>query len=567
MSKILLLFALFSSVITNGQSSYYSNPVKISMLLSGSFAELRSNHFHSGIDIKTQGGTGIAVYATADGFVSRIVVSPTGYGNALYINHPNGTTTVYGHLDSFRDDIAKYVKENQYREKSFKIDLQVFPGKFPLKKDEIIAKSGNSGSSGGPHLHFEIRETQSEEPLNPLKYDFDIKDKTPPKVFALLVAPLSETSLIKYDTRKRRFSVVFYEGKYHLKGNPIIPVYGKIGFAIEANDYFDGSWNKCGIYSMQLMVDDELYFLCQLDRFSFDESRYVNSLIDYETYINLKRRFQKTWVEPGNKLSTYNYLKGDGAFYASGNKIHQIRIQLKDSYGNTSTLEFKVESKPSEITQTPKTFVEEFNYEHANEFKTNDIQLKIPEGALYKNLKFEYKTMPATPGYYSEIHLVHRNTVPLHKSADIKIKAKNLPRELESKALLVNVDDKTGKYWAAGGKFEEGWVTSKIQVFGHYAVRIDTVPPTIKPLSILTNNTLTEANRIRFRVSDDLAGIEKIEGFLDGQWALFEYDAKKNLITHKFDKERFEFNKKHQLILTVSDYKENKTTYEATFWK
>src|SRR5680860_317644 len=181
MRKILLLFALFSSAFAFGQNRYYSAPVKIPMLLSGSFAELRSNHFHSGIDIKTQGVTGIPVSAVAEGFVSRIAVSPTGYGNALYINHPNGTTSVYGHLSSFRDDIAKYVRDNQYSEKSFKIDLQVLPEKFLIKKDEIIAKSGNSGSSGGPHLHFEIRDTKSEEPLNPLKYDFEIKDKTPPK--------------------------------------------------------------------------------------------------------------------------------------------------------------------------------------------------------------------------------------------------------------------------------------------------------------------------------------------------------------------------------------------------
>ncbi|MCF6331925.1 MAG: M23 family metallopeptidase [Draconibacterium sp.] len=567
MRKILLLFALSNSVLAIGQNGYYSDPVKIQMLLSGSFAELRSNHFHSGIDIKTQGVTGIPVYAVADGFVSRISVSPTGFGNALYINHPNGTTSVYGHLESFRDDIAKYVKQNQYKQKSFRVDLQVLSGKFPLRKNDIIAKSGNSGSSGGPHLHFEIRDTQSEEPLNPLKYDFDVKDKTPPKVFALMVEPLSDTSLIKYDTKKRRFSVVFYEGKYHLKDNQIIPVYGELGFAIETNDYCNGSWNKCGIYSIQLTVDDELYFSCQLDRFSFDESRYINSYIDYETYININRRVQKTWVDPGNKLRIYNYLKGNGAFKAIDNKIHQIHIQLKDSYGNTSTLEFKVRSKPTKFIQTPNIFVEKFEYNRDNQFETNNLQLEIPQGALYSNLNFEYKTFPVEPGYYSEIHVIHKKTVPLHKSANIKIKTKNLPKPLGSKALLVNIDNKTGKFWTAGGIYEKGWVSGAVRSFGEYAVRIDTVPPTIKPLSIQNNNKLTEANQIRFRISDDLAGIEKIEGFLDGKWALFEYDSKNNLITHKFDKERFEFNKSHKLILNISDYKNNIATYEATFWK
>lgn len=567
MRQILLLFILLNSMLTLGQNNYYASPVKIQMLLSGSFAELRSNHFHSGIDVKTQGVTGVPVYAVANGYVSRISMSPAGFGNALYINHPNGTTTVYGHLLSFRDDIAQYVKENQYKQKSFKIDLQILPGEFSLKKDDIIAKSGNSGSSGGPHLHFEIRDTKTEEPLNPLKYNFEIKDNIAPKVFTLLVVPLSDTSHVKYETRKRRFPVVFYEGKYHLKGNPIIPVYGEIGFAIETNDYFDDSWNKCGIYSLQLTVDDELYYSHQLDKFSFNESRYINSHIDYETYINLKRRFQKTWVEPGNKLSTYNYLKENGALKAEGNRIHKIQIQLKDTYRNRSILEFKVESKPRNILKKPINFVKEFNYNTENHFETDGVQLEIPKGTLYNNLKFEYNTLPASPGYYSEIHGIHKNTVPLHKSANINIKIKNLPKEFKSKALLVNIDDKTGEFWANGGSYEKGWIKANIRSFGQYAVRIDTIPPTITPLSIKTKNTLTEANRIRFKVSDDLAGIEKIEGFLDGKWTLFEYDAKNSLITHKFDKKRFEFNKRHHLKLTVSDYKKNITIYEATFWK
>ncbi len=567
MNKLFTLFLFFLITISYAQNEYYSSPVKIPILLSGNFAELRSNHFHSGIDIKTQGVTGFPIYSVADGFVSRIVVSPTGYGNALYINHPNGTTTVYGHLQSFRDDIAKYVKENQYLQISFKVDLKVLPGEFQIKKDDIIAKSGNSGSSGGPHLHFEIRDTKSENPLNPLKYNFDIKDTIPPKILSLMMTPLSDDSYVIDDTKKRRFPIVFYDGKYHIKNNPAVPGYGEIGFAIETNDYLNGSWNKCGIYSMQLTVDEELYFSHQLDQFSFAEGRYINSFIDYETYIDLERRFQKTWVEPGNKLSTYNYLKGNGAFKANGNSIHKIRIQLKDTYGNSSTLEFRVESKLREIAKEEEVFLEEFDYNSDNQFNTDDIQLEIPNGALYKNLKFNYKTMPVAPGYYSEIHVIHKNTIPLHKNAALKIRVKYLPRELESKALLVTIDDKTDKYWAAGGKFKDGWITSKIRAFGHYAVKIDTIPPTIKPLSIKTDNTLTESAQIRFKISDDLAGIEKIGGILDGKWALFEYDAKRKLITHKFDKERFTFNKKHRLILTVSDYKENETIYEATFWK
>lgn len=564
---IIVLLMLCCSLFSTGQNGGYLPPVKIPILLSGSFAELRSDHFHSGIDIKTQGVKGIDIHSIADGYVSRIVVSPTGYGKALYINHPNGTTSVYGHLESFGDDISEYVLNSQYKKKSFKVDLQIPTGLFKINKDDIVAKSGNSGSSGGPHLHFEIRDTKTEKPLNPLKYNFEIKDNIPPKVLSLMMVPLSDSSHVLGETRNRRFNIVFYDGKYHIKNNPAVPVYGEVGFAVEANDYFNDSWNKCGLYSLQLTVDEELYFSQQLDQFSFAESRYINSYIDYEMYIEKRRRFQKTWIEPGNKLSTYNFRKDNGAFVASGNQTHKIRIQLKDTYGNTSTLEFNVKSQEKEIKSDSEKHLKKFNYNTDNLYNTDAFSLSIPKGSLYKNLNFQYKTMPISPGFYSEIHVVHKNTVPLHKSASIKIKTKNLPTEYTSKAVLVNIDDATGNYWAIGGKYENGWITSNIRTFGQYAVKIDTIPPVIRSLSIKSNEELTEPNRIRFKISDDLSGINEIKGYLDGEWALFDYDPKNSLITHSFDKKRFEFNKKHNIVLKVSDYKGNTSTYEATFRK
>ena len=567
MTKIFTVLLFFYAVASFGQEDYYSAPVKIPILLSGNFGELRSNHFHSGIDIKTEGVTGIPVYAAADGFVSRISVSPTGYGNALYIDHPNGTTTVYGHLQNFRKDIAAFVKESQYKQKSFRVNLMLSPEKFEVKKGEMIAKSGNTGSSGGPHLHFEIRNTKTEHPLNPLKYNFNIKDTKPPRVLSLLIAPLTDTSHVNYETRKRRYPIIFYDGKYHIKNNPSIPVYGAIGFAIESVDYLNDSWSKCGIYSYQLTIDNELYFSNSMDEFSFNETRYINSLIDYETYIKLHRRFQKTWVEPGNKLSTYNFVKGNGVFNASGAGIHKIRIQLKDTYGNSSVLEFNVAVKPKSIAGKAQEGKKHFYFDKENSYKTDDFQISIPEGALYSDINFQLKTAPEIQGNFSKTYTIHKNTVALHTPATIRVKTKNLPANLESKALFVVIDEKTGKYWAANGSFENGWGSAKIKQFGEYTVKVDTVPPTIKPLSIKNRNTLTEATQIRFKISDDLAGIKKVEGYLDGKWALFEYDAKRHLITHKFDKTRFSFGKKHTLKLTVTDYRNNKKTYEATFRK
>ncbi len=562
-----LLIIFFISGNLNGQSVEYTPPLKIPLLLSGSFAELRSNHFHSGIDIKTQGVTGLKVFSVADGYIARIVVSPTGFGHAIYINHPNGTTSVYGHLNSFIKDISSYVKDIQYEKQSFRIDIAVPENKFRVKQGDEIAKSGNTGSSGGPHLHFEIRDTETGSPLNPLKYKFPVIDNTAPKIFSLLVAPVDGMSVVNGKNNKSTYPIVFYNGKYHLKGNPLLPVWGRIGFAVHANDYFDGSWNKCGIYSAELIVDGELCFSYQFDKFSFYNTRYINSFIDYEEYINTGKRYQKAWKDPGNKLPIYNYEKKNGIVDFVDNNAHLVQMIFKDTYGNTSVLEFNVKSCFNEIGEDKRNCPEIFPYDKENVWETENFRIEIPKGALYTNIDFQYATVNAGQGFFSDLYIVHKNTVPLHKRAKVQIQTKGLPQHLRAKALLVNVDTLSGKFNAVGGKYENGMVSGSVLNFGNYAVAVDTMPPKIIPLSIKDKNTLTESNCLRFKISDDLAGIKKYEGFIDGQWALFEYDPKTNLVVHYFDAERFEMGKSHKLQLNVTDNKQNTSTYKATFRK
>lgn len=563
-TRFLLFLLLFSSLL-RAQEAYYTDPLKIPLLLSGSFAELRSNHFHSGIDIKTQGVTGLPVYAVADGAVSRIVVSPTGYGNALYIDHPNGTTSVYGHLLRFSPEIQNYVKDKQYEKQSFKVDLKVPSYLFKVKKDEEIAKSGNSGSSGGPHLHFEIRDTKSEEPLNPLEYGFSVVDNTPPKIFSLLVVPLSDTSTVNQQRTEKSYPVVFYDGKYHLKNNPIIPAYGEIGFAIQANDYFDGTYNKCGINQLSMRMDGETQFAFQLNRFSFDNSRYINSHIDYAEYKTTKRRYIKTWIDPGNLLPIYAYNLSQGRVNVSPG-VHPVEIEIEDSYGNSAVLEFKIEQKHAQVLADKKNGRIEMPYNRDNSFESDECELEIPTGALYKDLDFTYSTRPTTDAYYSDFQLVKDKTVPLHKSAVLRIKPRNVTPELQSKLLMVNVDSDNGKPSSVGGTFKKDWVEANIRSLGMYALMADTLAPQITSLSI-ENGALTESNRIRFKLEDDLAGIKSINGYLDGKWALFEYDAKSGCITHYFDDERFELGKRHAFKLVVTDYRDNTSRYETSFWK
>ncbi len=537
------------------------------MLLSGSFAELRSNHFHSGMDIKTQGVTGQTVSAAAKGYISRISISPTGYGNSLYINHTNGTTTVYGHLQKFRDDIQEYIRDIQYELKSFQVDVQLPPDIFPVEKREFIALSGNTGSSGGPHLHFEIRDTQTEEPLNPLDFGFNIIDKIPPTISGLEITPLTKNSQVENNSKKKIYPVVFFEGKYHLANNPVIPVYGDIGFAFEAYDYFDGTPNKCGLSKIQLIIDGELYFLMNLHRFSFDETRYINSFIDFEAFVIQKRRFQKAYIEPGNKLSMYDYETNNGIFSATDDQIHTVDIDVEDAYGNNSVLTFRIKGEIQEFASDQLNNNNRFEWNRDNHFVNENIELDIPKENLFNSIDFEYQKFPGEVGYLSDLYQLGRNTIPLFNGAKLRIRPNYMQENLVDKSLLVSIDPISGKYSAAGGKYENGWVSSEIKVLGLYAIRADTVAPVIKPLSIANKNTLTENSRIRFTITDDLSGIAKIDGYIDGNWALFEYDSKNSLITHYFDKNRFEMNRQHQLKLIVSDYKNNISVYEASFQK
>jgi hypothetical protein len=344
-------------------------------------------------------------------------------------------------------------------------------------------------------------------------------------------------------------------------------VYGKIGFAIQTNDFFDESHNKCGVYSIQLKIDGELYYSHKMDRFAFHETRFINSHIDYAEYQRSGRRFQKTWLDPGNHLSIYNNVRNSGIFEAIGGNIHHVRFELTDTYGNTSALEFNVESKPEIVQAGKKNFIRIMPYNRENHFRSGGIKVDFPENAFYTDIPFTYNKKPASQEFYSEIHVMHSESTPIHASSYLSIEPQNLDKNLQSQALLVKIDTTSGKFYSAGGEYKYGWVSGSIRSFGSYAVAVDTVPPKVIPLSINNHETLSESSRIRFRISDDLSGVEKIEGTLDGKWALFEYDTKSNLITHYFDPSRFELKKRHEFLLKITDNKGNTTTYEASFWK
>jgi len=558
--------ATFSQPLDKIDPYYYSVPVKIPVFLAGNFAELRPNHFHGGIDIKTQGRTGIPVFAAADGFISRINISPKGYGRALYIDHPNGTTTVYGHLESFTPQIDEYIRNIQYEKETFTIDQTVPPGLLPVKKGEQVAKSGNAGSSGGPHLHFEIRRTKEETMLNPLMFNMPVKDKIKPTIQALMVYPISDEASISGKQTPQKFEIIKTPNGYQLKVNQPIPVFGKIGFGVQSVDLLDGNPNRCGIYSIKLTVDEQLIYSFTMDEVVINESKYVNSHMDYALAMRSGQRLYRTWLEPGNRLQIYDTVEKRGIFEATDGKLHQVKYEISDVYGNSTSLAFKVQSKEIKVSPIPAEG-ELFKYNKHNQIKDDGIKFSIPEGALYSDVDFQYQRKPALSKFYSPVFQLHNGLVALHFACPLRIKAVNLPENLQSKVMLAQIDPSSGRIYSATGKFDDGWVEGNIRTLGSYALAVDTVAPKITSLNVADKNGKKDTSRLKFKVADNLSGIETFRGTIDGKWVLFEYDLKNNLLTYTFDKGRMKFGENHQLNLEVTDFKGNTSTYKTNFYK
>jgi hypothetical protein len=564
-NTLILLFVLFCLQVF-AQTGYYSDPIKIPIFLSGNFCELRPNHFHGGIDLKIQQKSGLPIHSVAEGFVSRIAVSPSGYGKVLYVEHPNGTTSVYAHLDGFSERIDKFIRDEQYSRKSFAVDIK--PGKEDLivEKDELIAFGGNSGSSEAPHLHFEIRDTPTQDALNPLAFNFNVTDHTPPKFFSLYAYPLTENSHVNASTSRKNFGISASGKDYILAQNAEIQAYGKIGFAIRANDFYDGSYNVCGVYAAQLTVNGEEIFAWSFDRMPFGDTRYMNSHIDYELSVTSGSRIHRLWRQPGNRLKIYNTDINRGELEVEDGKIYQVEINIRDIAGNATKLSFRVKGVQRNVSRTPPQHTRFFTYDEENLFRTPFFELFAPVGAFYDDLYFHYHVTPRRPGDFSKAHRLASETIPIHLPVKIRLLAEELPQESIKKSFIGRIHGNNGKSYA-GGKYTEGWFETEIRAFGTYAIMTDTLPPVINPLSIRERNTLTESGRIRFTIGDNLAGIKSYEGTIDGNWVLFEYDAKYRLLTYEFDPERLELGKRHNLVLTVTDNVDNISTYEATFWK
>lgn len=554
---ILVGFCFLTGITTvTAKAQQLRKPMDIPILLSGNFGELRSNHFHSGIDFKTQGVEGKPIHSVQDGYVSRISVSPWGYGNGLYITHPDGTTTVYGHLQKFSGKIAAYVKEKQYEQESFNVNLTLTPEELPVKEGELVALSGNTGSSGGPHLHFEVRDTETEEPMDPIEYYKDlIQDTRPPQIQGIMIYPMPGKGIVNGSRRKLELKpVTAKNGKQTLTGK--IEAWGEIGLAVKGYDYMDNTTNIYGIRDITLMADSQVIFRSDLNRFAFDETRYLNSFTDFEEWKEHRSFYIKNFVDPGNRLRFIESVKR-GILTIDEPRTYHLTYRLADAFGNTTQLSIQIEGKEQPIPEIDTDNTELFHWWSDNRFGAKGIRLAIPKGNLYDDLYFRY-TVKEDSTALGATHTLHNKPVALHKSAKLSLRLQT--DTLENKQQYGVVRILNGRRSWIGGVYRNGWIDADIKELGAYSLGQDIVPPTITPLNPAT---WVSKQAISFRLSDNLSGVQTYRGEIDGQFVLFEMNSR-SVITYHFDKERLTRGK-HTLKLDVTDACGNQTSYTYPF--
>ena len=527
----------------------FVSPFDFPLLLSGNFGELRANHFHGGVDFKTQGVVGKPIRCIADGYISRVTVTPGGYGQAVYITHDNGYTSVHGHLHKFMTEVEQVVEAYQYEHETFAVDLTFGPDRFPLKQGEVFALAGNEGYSFGPHLHMELRKTDTGEYIDPLQFYTDIiKDKTAPRATHIMLYPQAGKGVVAGSSKKKALPLAALQTP--------VTAWGKIAVGIKAYDYMDGTSNNYGVRSVTLLVDSVEVFRSTVDGFLPDENRMINAWTDYEEYATRGSWFMRSQILPGN---TWRMLQADeegGVVTINEERLYDFCYVLEDLYGNRRTYRFKVQGKeqPIEPLYKGKHYL---SWNQGNVIQKPGMELVIPKGMLYEDVDLNCKVIADSLNISFDYQL-HDRPVPLHAGCSLMIGVRNYPIPDMTKYYVVR--KYKGRKASAGGYFEEGFMHANIRELGTYSVALDTVAPRIVPL----NRPQWKGGNIRFKIRDAETGIKDYKVYIDGAFVLFKFSSK-NAVLSCMHPSRIKKGMKHRMEVVITDYCGNEAREEFFF--
>jgi len=556
--RILLVISVFQLQAQKTiDPNYFSNPLDIPMVLSGSFGELRSNHFHSGLDIKTQQRSGVPIYAPADGYVSRIKVGHYGYGKALYIKHPNGYSTVYAHLQKFETTIQDFVKQSQYKKERYEIELFPKESSLLVKKGDLIAYTGNSGSSGGPHLHYEIRDAYS-RPMNPMLFGLEIPDTKDPSVTSVLAYPVSDDATVNQSSEPVKLRLIKQkDGSYKTEK---ISAYGKIGFGIATTDQQNGAYNKNGVYRIKTTYNGKPKIDIKFEKFSFDETRYLNRYIDYTYFKEHKIKIQKLFRQTNNPLSIITQEDDNGFVNVADGFSSNYTIEIKDYQGNLVHITIPVIGKKDDIV-AKKELPNDLQYipsESSSTIQRGVFTVDFPKNALYQGSYLNIKTSGDT------LHL-HTDNIPVHKNISISMDISNYNALDKNKLYIARQAYKNTSYYTTTRR-EKNILTAKTRILGSYTLFMDTIAPTIKAANFTDGKWISNNKTLKIKIEDSHSGISSYRATLNGRFILMEYNYKKDVLTYDFN-DNIITDTKNNLRLIVTDNVGNSTTFEAIFFR
>ena len=552
--KLFLSFWLFSILFAlNSQEYNLNSPIDLPLNLSGTFGEFRSSHFHYGLDVTTNKKSGYNVYSIDSGSIVRINVSTSGYGKVLYINHPNGLTSIYAHLKEFSPKIQKYIKTQQYLNKSYSVQKFFNNGEIKVNKGDIIGYTGNTGGSSGPHLHFEIRDTKSQNPINPLSFNYKYDDSNRPIIKSLYV--FDEDDIFKKGNPKK-YEIKKINDSLYIADKIIYS--NKIGIGIEVYDrQSKNNYNRNGVYEVKMFLDSVLSFSYKMDKINIDESVFRKIFYDYSLLKTKKKRIQKVYYPPNSKLNFLNHNVSTGIFISSDKDEKDVLLEVSDWNNNISYLNFKIEGNTSNLLEKSKDGIE-IETSQKYMIKKNNVEIVFNKNSFFNNVALNIKSQNDTLKIDEDLY-------PLRRSYNIKI-FKQVEDSIKKRQSFIGLINKNGKLSYLKTSNKDNFFSVNSSNLGSFTLSRDSINPEIKALNFSLNKDISNQKTIRLRIYDKTSGIKSYNVFINNKWALFEHEPKSNLIFHNIDDGIIE-NGENNITIKVIDGVGNKTEFKSkVYW-